>query len=49
MSGFLPARHQGLPQALMAGWLATPSPGAGGSLQAWLIGQNLEEPPAGPQ
>ena len=30
----------------MAGWLPTPSPGAGGSLQAWLIGQNSEEAPS---
>jgi hypothetical protein len=30
----------------MAGWLPTPSPGAGGSPQAWLIGQNPEEAPS---
>jgi hypothetical protein len=36
----------GAAQALMAGWLPTPSPGAGGFLQAWLIGQNPEEAPS---
>ncbi len=38
----------GAEKALMAGWLPRASPGAGGSLQAWLLSQTPEEAPSWP-